>query len=125
MDLDAEAGVEIVGQHPFGERARVEQAIFGGARDGGSLAKGWGEDEVRGIRFKSVSADEVSGVLVVFTRGEDEFEFVARGEGGEVLRTEAQMLAAGGAFDVHDFVDLAGDEFERSLAAGFEEQLVG
>ncbi len=77
-----------------------------------------------GSGLQSVLVDEVAGVLVVCTRGEDELELVARGEGGEVLRAEAQVFAAAGTFDIDDFVDLAGDEFEGTLAAGFEQQLV-
>ena len=69
-------------------------------------------------------ANEVAGVLVVFARGEDELQLVARGESGEVLRAEAQMLAAAGTFDIDNFVDLARHEFERTFAAGFHQQLI-
>ena len=77
-----------------------------------------------GLGLQVVRADEVAGVVVVVARGEDELELVARGEGGEVLQAEAQMLAAAGAFDIDDLVDLGGDGFERTLAAGFQQQLV-
>jgi len=121
VDLEAEAGVEIVGEHPLGERAGIEQAIFGGASACGSLAKGGREDQSGGVGIQAVGANEVTGVLVILARGEDELELVAGGEGGEVFRTEAQMLAAGGTFDIDNFVNLAGNEFEGTLAAGFEQ----
>lgn len=124
MNLDAEAGVEIVGQHPLGEVARIEQAVLGAARAGGSLAKGGRENQSGGFGFETVAANEIAGVLVILTRGENELQFVARREGGEILQAETQVLAAAWALDVHDLVDLARDEFQWTLAAGFQQKFV-
>jgi len=71
-----------------------------------------------------MQADEFAGVVLVLTGGENELEFVADGEGGEILRTEALMLATAGTLHIHDLVNLGGDECERTLAAGFQQHLV-
>lgn len=66
VDLEAEAGVEVVGKHPFGEIARIEQAVFRGARASGSFAKGRRENDASGVGVEAMFANEVAGVLVVF-----------------------------------------------------------
>ena len=88
------------------------------------LRKAGREDEPGWAGLERVPADEVAGILVVFPRGEDELQFIAGGQGGEILRAEAQMLAAAGTLDIDDLVDRARDEFEGTLAAGFQQQLV-
>src|ERR1700687_4726383 len=124
VELEAEAGAEIAGEHPFGEVAWIEQAVFRRARPAGVLAEGGREDEAGGRGLQGVGADEVAGVVVVGARGEDELQLVATGEGGEVLRAEAQMLAAGGGLDIDGLMDLGGAGNERALAAGFQQHLV-
>ena len=123
VDLEGEASGQAVGEHPVDEFAGVEGHVVGGALGAGGLGEGGAEEDVAGFFLEGVGADEVAGEVVVFAGGDDKFDLVARGEGGEVF--EAEGVGGGacsGAFDVDDFVDGLGDVGEGTFAGGLDHE---
>src|SRR3954470_15396861 len=63
MELQAEAGVEAIFEHPLGEDLRVEEALVGAALAASVFAEGGREQDVFDSRL--VLADELARELVV------------------------------------------------------------
>ncbi len=123
MDLEGEAGVDAVGHHPFDKGAGVEGGVVCGAERAGGFIEGGAEEDVVDQVVEVVLRDEVAGEVVVGTVGEDEFDFVVFGEGGEVFHAEGVGGGAcAGALDVDDLVDGFGDFGEGALAGGLDHE---
>ena len=87
VNLQGEAGVDAVRQHPVDEGAGVEGGVVGGAERAGSFGERRAEEDAALALWASACAgDEVAGELVVARGGENELDLVVEGEGVEVFK---------------------------------------
>jgi hypothetical protein len=109
VHLELEAGFEFVGEHPVYDLDGLDGAEDGGEKDG-AAATG-----------QLVLVELGAGPLVVLTGTDDEFDFVALGEVGDVGVEVAGGLAGGGGLEVDDAMDAGIDAGDVVGAAGLDE----
>lgn len=124
VDLEAEAGGDVVGQDPFGELLGVEEAMGGVAGAAGFFLESWRKENGIDAAGEIVLADEVAGEFVVGAIGENEFQFVVSAKRVQILEREGIGFAGMGTLHVDNLDDFFGDMRERALATGFEQHLV-
>src|SRR2546428_164478 len=107
VDLELQADRQAIGQDPFSQPPRVENAVHGGQQH----AAAGGETMTR---------DDLPGPVVVGTVGDDELHLVRRLQESDVLEAVLPVHTASGTLQVHDHHGARVEGREIQAAAGFD-----
>jgi len=121
VELHAEAGGDVVGEHPLGQFAGIEQAVRSAAVAAGLLAESRRKQNGVHPLSQLIARSKIARELIVCAVAQHKLDLVMGMERIEVLHVEGIGLAGVGAFDIHNLDHASRHMPQRALAARFQQ----